>query len=102
MKTVSHPPSFAKSRRGHSVSVLDAIVQSLWRTSSRAQWPQLTFSEITQRASGIVSYEVKAPAVRGYMYRRPELFERQLCNSRTLWSLSEVVRAAAAAPKISA
>lgn len=94
MKIVSQPPSFAKSRRGNSVSVLDAIVQSLWRTSPRTQWPQLTFSEITQRTSVIVGYEVKAPAIRGYMYKRPELFERQLGSTRTQWSLSEVVRTA--------
>lgn len=92
MKTVSKPPSFAKSRRGNSVSMLDAIVQSLWRTSARAQWPRLTFAEITQRVSAIVGYEVKAPAVRGYVYRRPELFERHLDSSQLLWGLSEKVR----------
>lgn len=86
-------PSFAKSRRGNTVSVLDAIVQAMWPASPRVEWPSLTFGEIRQRASTIVGYEVKAPAVRGYVYRRPELFERLEVDSQIRWRLSDSVRA---------
>jgi hypothetical protein len=88
-------PSFAKSRRGNTVSVLDAIVQAMWPSGPRSDWPNLTFGELTQRASTIVGYEVKAPAVRGYVYRRPDLFERLEVGSQVRWRLSSKVRTTA-------
>jgi hypothetical protein len=86
-------PSFAKSRRGNVVSVLDAIVQAMWPASPPVERPSLTFGEITQRASTIVGYEVKAPAIRGYAYRRPDLFDRLEVDSQIRWRLSDSVRA---------
>ena len=85
-------PSFAKGRRGNAVSLLDAIVQSMWRSGSRSDWPSLTFGEITERASAILGYPVKSPAVRGYVYRRLELFERVDGSSQVRWRLSDKAR----------
>jgi hypothetical protein len=88
MRTYSDMPSFARSRRGHSVSLLDGIVQALWRSGPRTTWPSLSFGELTERASVIVGYEVKGPTVRSYVYRRPDLFERADDTPAVRWRLT--------------
>ena len=81
-------PSFAKSRRGNSVSVLDAIVCALWRKQGGRSWPALSFSEIREQVSATMGYEVKAPAIRGYIYRRPDIFERAEGVQKSIWRLT--------------
>jgi hypothetical protein len=92
MNSKSRIPSFAKSRRGDAISFLDGLVNALWSTNPKTSWPCLTFGELTEKASSILGYEVKPPAVRGYVYRRPDLFERADDSKSVRWRLTRNAR----------
>ena len=92
----SRAPQFVAGRRG-GISVVDALVRSLWRRPSRSDvkdWPSKTFGTLAAEASSIVGYQLTSPTVRSAIYGRMDLFERDEQDGVLRWRLSEKARTA--------
>ena len=81
-------PSFVKGRKGH-VSVVDCMVQTLWRTNDGG-WPERTFEELRATVSTMQGYHVTSSTIRSSVYQYPTLFERvEAKNGSLRWKLTK-------------
>lgn len=86
------PPSFISGRRG-GLSVVDAMVEALWRSSNDAQWPCLTIPVLLDKISGRLGYEVPSSTVRSSLYTHTDIFEReQRSNKKVSYRLTAWAR----------
>jgi hypothetical protein len=89
-------PSFVTGRRG-GISVVDALVRSLWQETSRRDvegWPSKTFGTLATEASSIVGYQLTPSTVRSAIYGRIDLFEKDEQDGALRWRLSKKARTA--------
>ena len=81
-RTAKDAPRLVAGRKG-LVSVVDAMIQALWKETGRARrgelgenWPALTIAEIHEEASRVRQKEIPRTTIRCELYRHQELFER--------------------------
>lgn len=89
-------PQFVAGRRG-GVSVVDALVRSLWQTAGRndiENWPSKTFGTLAAEASSVVGYRLRSSTVRSAVYGHIDLFEKDERDGVLKWRLSKKARTA--------
>jgi hypothetical protein len=83
----------AKPRRGYLISVIDAIVRSLWKSPTAIEWPAKTYDELCHDASEITGRELSSALIRCTIYGHMDLLER--CSNKEgplKWKLSKSAR----------
>jgi hypothetical protein len=88
------PPSFVRGRKGR-LSVVDCLVQALWKTEADGKeiWPEDSFQELRERVTKMQGYRVTPSTIRSSVYEHDDLFERVRTRDGSLrWRLTKTAR----------
>lgn len=81
---------FAFPRRGHDLSLVDAIANALWRVENA--WPERTFREILDYVQKLTGSNLEQAAIRGAIYSREDLFEKVPDKAPVKYRLTKAAR----------
>lgn len=90
--TPAELPRFAAGRKG-VLSLLDAIIRTLWQSDDRGEWPTMSLIDVNARVSKMLGYEVPSSSIRSTVYNHLDLFTKSASPGiRVRYSLSAKVR----------
>lgn len=84
-------PSFVRGRKGQT-SVIDCLVELLWKGENDDAWPARTFNDLRERVSKMQGYHVTSSTIRSSVYDHSDLFERAKTPGQLRWRLTKQAR----------